>query len=138
MHEWALAEAVVTTALKVLKEKKVQNNCIVRVKVGKLQQIDREVFQYAVEELTKNHTTGKSKMSINIDLEEAVLRCRSCEHQWAFEEDREKLNFEEAESIHFLPEVAHVYMKCPQCNSPDFEIKKGRGVWIEAIETVDG
>jgi len=61
MHEWALAEAVVTTALKVLKEKKVQNNCIVRVKVGKLQQIDREVFQYAVEELTKNHTTGKSK-----------------------------------------------------------------------------
>jgi hydrogenase nickel incorporation protein HypA/HybF len=37
------------------------------------------------------------------------------------------------ENIHFIPEVAHVYVKCPRCESPDFEVLKGRGVWINKV-----
>ncbi len=40
------------------------------------------------------------------------------------------------ESIHFIPEVAHTYIKCPKCGSPDFEIIKGRGIWLEKIKGV--
>jgi hydrogenase nickel incorporation protein HypA/HybF len=41
-----------------------------------------------------------------------------------------------AEAIHFVPEVAHTYIKCPSCGSPDFEIVEGRGVWLENIKGV--
>lgn len=135
MHEWALADAVITTVLKVVKEKKIQGLCTVRVKVGKLQQMDMEVFQYALGELLKSSALGKDKVKIVADQEEALLRCKNCGHQWSFEENRGELKAADAESIHFLPEVAHAYVGCPHCQSPDFEIEKGRGVWIEAIET---
>jgi hydrogenase nickel incorporation protein HypA/HybF len=40
---------------------------------------------------------------------------------------------ENAEAIHFVPEIAYVYIRCPNCKSPDFEIMQGRGVWLERI-----
>ena len=33
----------------------------------------------------------------------------------------------------FLPEMAHTYLKCPKCKSPDFDIIAGRGVYIKNI-----
>ena len=38
------------------------------------------------------------------------------------------------EAIHFVPEIAHTYIKCPKCGSPDFEVVQGRGVWLESIK----
>ena len=39
-----------------------------------------------------------------------------------------------AEAIHFVPELAHAFMRCPDCGSPDFEVAAGRGVAISGIE----
>ena len=36
--------------------------------------------------------------------------------------------------IHFVPELAHAYLRCPDCSSADFEVLGGRGVSIDAIE----
>jgi hydrogenase nickel incorporation protein HypA/HybF len=47
---------------------------------------------------------------------------------------KKKLNEDESEAIHFLPEVAFVHTRCPKCKSPDFEITKGRGVTITSIK----
>ena len=55
-------------------------------------------------------------------------------HEWLFGEAIKGLSEEQSEAIHFIPEVAHVYIRCPECESPDFEFVKGRGVWIESIE----
>jgi hydrogenase nickel incorporation protein HypA/HybF len=30
--------------------------------------------------------------------------------------------------------MAHVYLKCAKCGSPDFEVIKGRGVWLSTIK----
>ena len=47
---------------------------------------------------------------------------------------KKKLNEDESEAIHFIPEVAFVHTRCPKCGSPDFEIQKGRGVSITQIK----
>ena len=41
-----------------------------------------------------------------------------------------------SEAIHFVPEMAHVYIKCKECGSPDFEVIEGRGVWLATIKGV--
>ena len=71
---------------------------------------------------------------IRIETEKAVLKCRVCGYQWNFSDSTKRLNEDKAELIHFIPEVAHVYLRCPKCKSPDFEITKGRGVWISSIK----
>jgi hydrogenase nickel incorporation protein HypA/HybF len=40
----------------------------------------------------------------------------------------------EAEAVHFIPELAHAFLQCPSCGSPDFEMLAGRGVSIGSIE----
>jgi hydrogenase nickel incorporation protein HypA/HybF len=44
------------------------------------------------------------------------------------------LDEDETEAIHFMPEIAHIYIRCPQCKSPDFDIIQGRGVQVGVIE----
>ena len=47
---------------------------------------------------------------------------------------KKKLNEDESEAIHFIPEVFLVHTRCPKCGSPDFEITTGRGVSIASIK----
>lgn len=131
MHEWALAEAVVAAASEVAEKEGLKEVSKIKVKVGELQQIDPEVFEFALSQFK----TGKFK-NAEFVLEDvkAELKCRACGHRWAF--DREKLDEGTAEAIHFVPEIAHTYIKCPKCGSPDFEVVEGRGVWLESIRGV--
>ena len=138
MHEWALAEAVVSTALKVSKEKGLEKVSKITVKIGKLQQVEIDLFEFALKEIKRARGPIVENATIEIEMEKAVLRCRACQQQWLFKESLEKLKPDDAEAIHFIPEVAHVYIRCPKCNSPDFEVLKGRGVWIASIEGTKG
>ena len=131
MHEWALAEAVISTALNAVKGKNVKEVTELKIKMGELQQIEIEIFKFALNELTKNHDILK-KTKIKIKVEKAILRCNVCGYEWDFKKDG--LTSEESESIHFVPEIVHTYMRCPKCSSPDFEIIKGRGVSLDSIE----
>jgi len=69
-----------------------------------------------------------------IGTKRAEFKCRACGHKWFFE--KETLDESTAEAIHFVPEVAHTYLKCPKCGSPDFEVVEGRGVWLESVKGV--
>jgi hydrogenase nickel incorporation protein HypA/HybF len=51
MHEWALAEAVVSTVLKIAERERWRKVFEVRIQVGELQQIDREIFDFALSRL---------------------------------------------------------------------------------------
>ena len=134
MHEWALADAVVTSVIKVAREQGIKTISRVKINSGELQQIDQEIFEYALKEIMQPQSALLSKAEIELAIEEAQLKCRVCGHEWLFNEAMKELTEEQAESIHFLPEIAHVYMRCPVCESPDFEFIKGRGLWIESIE----
>ena len=132
MHEWALAEGVISTALEVAKDNNAKNIVNIKMKIGSLQQIDKEVFKLALNEIAKETMAEDSE--ITVETEEALLECRACGETWSFDKSKEKLSEVESESIHFVPDLAHTYIRCPNCSSPDFEIKKGRGVWVDSVE----
>ncbi|MCS7367579.1 MAG: hydrogenase nickel incorporation protein HypA [archaeon YNP-WB-062] len=132
MHEWALAEAVIMSTLRIAKERGLREIREVVIKVGELQQIDVEIFKFALSELKKENNMENVEFKIEID--EAEMMCRKCGYKWKFRS--EGLSEDVKEAIHFIPEVAHTFMRCPKCGSPDFEVISGRGVWIESISGV--
>jgi hydrogenase nickel incorporation protein HypA/HybF len=129
MHEWALAEAVIRATQQIAEKEKLREINEVEIKIGELQQVEREIFRFALSQLKPaNFRSTRFRLS----KAKTKLKCRVCEHTWLFR--RSKLDEDTAEAIHFVPEVAHSYIKCPKCGSPDFEISKGRGVWLENIK----
>ena len=131
MHEWALAESVVNTVSKYKVEKNLLKVNKVLVKIGKLQQIELGVFNSALDDISgMKNIEGK----FVVEEEDASFKCRICGREWVFEEGTEDLNKDQSEYVHFIPDIIRVYSKCPECGSPDFEVLKGRGVWIEYIE----
>lgn len=134
MHEWALAESVVFTVTEVAGKEKLKEISRIKVKVGELQQIDLDIFKFAMENILKTSEQSLAKTKIEIEIERCILKCKACVNEWSFSDPLKKLKEDEAESIHFIPEVVHIYMRCPECGSPDFEILKGRGVSIDYIE----
>jgi len=131
MHEWALAEAVISTTLKIAEEKGLKEIIELKIKIGELQQIDQKIFEFALSQL-RSPMLKNAKFSL--ETVNAELKCRVCNHKWKF--STKNLNEDVSEFIHFVPEIAHTYLKCPKCGSPDFEILTGRGVWLDSIKGV--
>jgi len=131
MHEWALAEAVITAASEIAEREGLKQVTHVTVKVGELQQVERAILEFALSQLKTARFKGAK---FDVETEKARLKCRVCGHTWVF---RQK-NMDPAtlEAIHFVPEIAHTYVKCPNCASPDFEIEQGRGVWLQTVRGV--
>jgi hydrogenase nickel incorporation protein HypA/HybF len=131
MHEWALAEAIITAAQQIAEKEKLREIREVTIKVGELQQVEQDILRFALLQLKP--ATFKNA-HFHITKAKTTLKCRACGKTWLF--SKNKLNEDTAEAIHFVPEVAHAYIKCPKCGSPDFEITKGRGIWLENIKGV--
>jgi hydrogenase nickel incorporation protein HypA/HybF len=129
MHEWALAEAVISAACEVAGKHKIRQIAEVKVRVGELQAIELDVFRFALSQLKRDKLVN-TKFVIRSG--KARLKCRVCCQEWIY--DKRKLAEKAMEAIHFIPEVAHAYVKCPKCGSPDFEIVDGRGVWLQSVK----
>ena len=134
MHEWALAESIVETSLKVAQKEGLKKLTEINVGIGELQQINFEIFQFAIDEILKSRNVDANHIKVNIKTIESTLACKRCEHQWKFSDMKKQLNDDESESIHFIPEVAFVHTRCSNCGSFDFEIKTGRGITITSIK----
>jgi len=131
MHEWALAEAIITTATQIAQKEKLKQVTEVTIRVGELQQVEREILRFA---LTQMKSEGFMNTKFRFLSAKTTLKCRVCGTNWQFK--KEKLDKATMEAIHFVPEVAHTYIKCPKCGSPDFEISGGRGIWLDNIKGV--
>jgi len=132
MHEWALAEAVISTISRLAESEGLREIKEVKLKIGELQQIELEVFKFALTQLRDSSLLKNAKF--NIEVVNAEIKCRNCGFKWSLE--KEKIDKDAAEAIHFIPEVIHAFIRCPKCGSPDFEITGGRGVWIEDLKGV--
>lgn len=128
MHEWALAEAIISAVLETASRENLREVGSVVILVGELQQVDKEILKFALTQLRSDKLT---KTKFIIKTVRAKFICKACRHKWLFRDSILPGNIREA--IHFIPEVAHAYIKCPMCGSPDFEISGGRGVWIAGI-----
>jgi hydrogenase nickel incorporation protein HypA/HybF len=134
MHEWALAESVIKSSISAAEKEKLTKITEINVRLGELQQIAADIFKFALDELVETYKDRFQNVNINIETEETKLQCKQCEHTWKFRDMKDNLNGDEAEAIHFIPEVAFVHTRCPKCHSPDFSILKGRGVSIASIK----
>jgi hydrogenase nickel incorporation protein HypA/HybF len=129
MHEWALAEALISAASQIAEKEGLLEVTEVKIKVGELQHVEIDILDFALSQLK---TAKFTKTRFDIEIVKAKLKCRVCGHQWLFSEER--LDEKTAEAIHFVPEIVHAYIRCPKCGSPDFEVTQGRGVWLESIK----
>jgi hydrogenase nickel incorporation protein HypA/HybF len=134
MHEWALAESILTAAIEEAKKEKLKRITEIKLSIGELQQIEQDIFKFALDEIIKHQGGELKDVKIKIETEKTILKCKSCENTWSFGDMKKKLSEDESEAIHFLPEVSFVHSRCPKCKSPDFEIKEGRGVSITSIK----
>jgi len=134
MHEWALAEAVVSTVERLYTENGCKPVLAVNVLIGELQHVEMEVFSVGLENALKDRPFGPDVF--HFEVEKASFRCNACGREWLMEQ-QQQIGEEEQEAIHFLPEAAHVYMRCPSCGSPDFVLDRGRGVSIKSVELQD-
>ncbi len=135
MHEWALAEAVLKTSIKIAKDEGIKKIGKVSVVLGELQDVDEEILKYALENL-KAGTMADSAVFEFIH-EPAEFKCRNCGHEWKLSDTK----LDDAvvkEAVHFLPETVHSFVRCPSCGSRDFEVVKGRGVYIQSIRGDSG
>jgi len=130
MHEWALASSIIET-LKSLREEHNREILSAKIVLGELQSIDKEILEYALNALKKD--SELESVDFEFIVEKAKFKCRKCSHEWKLEDNKESLDDEIKESIHFVPEVVHSFIRCPKCGSRDFEVVKGRGLYIESI-----
>lgn len=116
--------------LAVAKERGAKTISEAKVKLGRLQSIDTGIFNHALRELTRG--TPLEKTDIKLEMEESRFKCRACGHEWKL--NPSEVGSDESEAIHFVPVLAHAFIRCPHCRSPDFEIIGGRGVWVEYVK----
>lgn len=130
MHEWALAEAVIEATSGALAGR--DPSCLrgVTVSVGELQAIDHEVFSFALSTLCEERPFRG--VAYHLETEPARFRCGRCAGEWALSETQ-NLDGDTREAIHFLPEAAHAFIRCPRCGSPDYQVQSGRGVRIVSL-----
>ncbi len=131
MHEWALAEGVVQTADRIAGEQGLDEIVEVTVKIGELQQVEHEILEFALEQL---RTPSMKNAKFTLESVPGKLKCRVCDEEWRFSPN--EIEEDASEAIHFVPEVAHVYISCPKCDSPDFQVLEGRGVTLASIRGV--
>jgi len=131
MHEWAFAEGIIKT----VEEEAIKNHfktlSKIHIVMGELQGIDKDIVSFAIEQLKKD--TIAENAAFEFENEEMELECRNCGYVWKIDRDGD-LDELIKESIHFVPEAAHSFISCPECGSKDFEVIKGRGIYISSID----
>lgn len=134
MHELALADAVIATALEAAERENLRRITRIEVRVGELQRIRRDVFEFALKEVMPESEPRLARAEITLEIEPARFECRACGRDFTLADATGSEDEEHSEAIHFIPELAHAFLQCPHCRSPDFELREGRGVRIESLE----
>lgn len=134
MHEYALADAILRAALESASREGLTRITRIAVRVGELQQIQTSTFEHAMKDVRPVDDPRLEALEVEVAVEKARFRCRACERLFTIQEASGDRGPDESEAIHFVPELAHAFMSCPSCGSPDFEFQSGRDIEITAIE----
>ena len=132
MHEWALADGIVRTAIEFAKQHGKEKVLALRIVLGELQDVNQEILEFAINEIKRGTIAEEAELEFVI--EEAEFKCRNCETEWKLKDVKSGFDERIKEDIHFIPEVVHAFLACPKCGSRDFEVTKGRGVYLAAIK----
>lgn len=138
LHELSIAEAILEFVqnYEVEKGKKLKR---VVVGVGQLTQLDIDLLKDNLKALSEAY--GLTHISFLIKVEKTLFKCNVCGFKWSWDEIGTRilkdLCGEERECdnpIHYIPALANVFIKCPECESLDFTIESGKGVKVIEVE----
>lgn len=138
MHELALADAVVKAALRAAEDAGMVRLERIVVKVGELQQIEKELFEFTLTNVIPAGEPRLAETEFDIEDEPVRFECRMCGNDYGRDDVDIDGEGDEGEAVHFIPELSHAFARCPSCGSPDFDITQGRGVILARIEGDDG
>ena len=97
MHEWALAEAVISTVERLYEENGRKKVLSVEVLIGELQHIEMEVFSLGLQNLLAERPFAADVF--HFEIEKASFRCNACGNEWLLEQHAD-LGEDEQEAIH--------------------------------------
>lgn len=132
MHELALADSVVKAALAAADDAGMDKITGIVVKVGELQQIERDLFEFSLTEVLPARDHRLADVEFDVTDEPVRFLCRTCANEYGRSDV--DIDGDSGEAVHFIPELSHAYAKCPSCGSPDFEITAGRGITLQRVE----
>lgn len=134
MHELALADSVVKAAVRAADDAGLNRIDRIVVKVGELQQIEKDLFEYSLVNVVPAQDSRLDGVVFDVADEPVQLECRACGNSYGRAEIDLDSDGDDGEAVHFIPELAHAFARCPSCGSPDFDISAGRGITLERIE----
>lgn len=108
MHELSLSGAIVNTAVKHAKGRRVRQ---INLRVGRLRQVVPDTLEFYFEFVARG--TVCEGAALEQELIEASLRCRPCGHRWSIE----------------IPAF-----RCPLCGGGEVEVAAGEEFEVESIE----
>jgi hydrogenase nickel incorporation protein HypA/HybF len=133
MHEFALADAVVKTALRVAADAGIAHIERISVSVGELQRIRSDLLEFSLTQVLPPDVPALADVEFRVTVEPVRFRCRACGTEFG-QDEADPLGDEALEAMHMIPELSHAFLRCPGCTGPDFEIVAGRGVTLERVE----
>lgn len=133
MHEYALADAILTAARDVARREGLRRVRVIEATLGELQDLRPELMDEALRRLLPEAGAELQGAELRLVVEPARLRCRGCAREFGLAEAGAP-DAEQREAIHLLPELAHAFLACPGCGSGDFELRAGRGAGLAAVE----
>lgn len=118
MHELSMADAIVKTAIEVAEKNNAQEITEVTIEIGEFTLLNPEQLKFMIEVLGEN--TLLEGADIVIEKISIEIKCKSCNFVGAVPSD---------DLDHFVPII-----DCPECESRDLEIIKGRECNVKTIK----
>jgi len=126
MHEWAISESILNSAIDSARAQGILKLTKIRIGVGELAQLEPDILRFALEKIKAGTLAGTA--ILEIETVPARFSCRSCENEWGFADVKAKLfsDVGKEDPLHYVPDFIYSFMRCPRCDSPDFNITSGR------------
>ncbi len=141
MHEWSLAEALVTSLSRYAEREGISRIVEVDVAYGELMELDTEIFRQAFASMAGGTPLEDAKLVLRE--EKARFICNSCGHVWDFKEAERQVDLggprivEEGggleSPLHLMPGLAAALILCPACGSRDFTLERGGDLRVERV-----
>lgn len=140
MHEWSIAEGIISAVLREAEgAKKVKE---VEVRVGELRDLNLEILSEAVSVISKGTIAEGARYRFTE--KPASFKCVKCGVRWGMREalrEVEKrlpgegyiMEEEPEPPIHFLPTLIAGLQRCPRCGGMDIVIESGQELELVKI-----
>ena len=122
MHEFSISDGIVRNVLDAVKENNGRKVLSIHLEIGELTLLNVEQVTFWIHELFKGSVAEGAKVKARTI--KARIRCESCGYKGAIRSDR-------GDSFTRL-----ALLTCPQCNSFQLKVEKGRECILRKIQVV--